>query len=182
MDTATEILPRFTSKAEFLKWEERQETRFEFDGEDVTEVNGGILNHILVLQNVTACLRDRLRGTPFMVLSQVKIETIPGYRYPDVSVGRRGVDQRKTVFPAPIIVFEILSPSTSRVDLGRKRTEYRGLDTIRRYVVLDSDQMSGRVFVDGAEVAFAGPNAAMELPEIGVTLPLLDCYEDVTFD
>ena len=180
-----DTLPRFTTKADFLAWEEEQETRFEFDGEDVSEVTGGTLDHIQIMMNLTALLLTRLRGSPYKVFSQVKIETVPGYRYPDISVGPRNANGKGTVFPDPIVVFEVLSPSTAHVDLGRKREEYGDLVSIRCYVLIDSRREAAWMLAKGPAGTWVEsdvkPGGFLDFPEIGARLALRDLYEDVHF-
>ncbi len=181
-----DTLPQFANKVDFLAWEEAQEMRFEFDGEDVAEVTGGTENHITIIANLAAELRSLLRGTRFRVLPQIKVETIPGFRYPDVSVAPRGGDGTSTIFRAPIVLFEVLSPSTRHIDLGRKRVEYAALLSVRRYVVVEHRFMGAGLLSRGAadgwtETSIAGGDAVLDLPEIGVSLRLADCYEDVVF-
>ena len=183
MDSATGVLPRFASKAEFLAWEEQQEPRFEYDGEDVIEVNGGLLDHSAIIFQLNRLLYDRLIGSPFMVWAQVRVETRPGYRYPDLSVGLRRDGGRKRLLADPIVLFEVLPPSTSNADFGRKRVEYRDLPSVRRYVVVEGERVAAQAFVNGELVGLAkGSDAVLALPEIGVTLPLAECYRDVTME
>jgi Uma2 family endonuclease len=62
---------------------------------------------------------------------------------PDVVIncGER-IKPDATVAPNPIIVVEILSPSTRAVDMGMKVRRYFELPSIHHYLILDADNRS----------------------------------------
>ncbi|HEY2621757.1 MAG TPA: Uma2 family endonuclease [Acetobacteraceae bacterium] len=84
--------------------------------------------------------------------------------------------------PDPIVVFEILSPSTASVDRVVKNEEYRATPSIRRYVMLEQTRIGATVFARAGE-SWTGTvmlgDAALEMPEIGVAIPRADFYRDV---
>ena len=51
-----------------------------------------------------------------------------------------------TVAHDPVVIFEILSPSTANDDLGVKRAEYQALHSVQSYVVLQQTHRSAQVF------------------------------------
>ena len=110
--------------AEFLAWEERQELRYEFDGVRPVAMVGGTLNHNRIAGNVFAMLRDRLHGKPCQAyIESVKIEVAGRVRYPDVVVSCAPAAGTATVLPEPVVVFEVLSPSTQQTDWFQKNEE-----------------------------------------------------------
>jgi len=71
--------------------------------------------------------------------SNLKVLTDTSSRYPNISVGfdsRDAVVQRFARYPKLLV--EILSPSTYRVDRGPKFDEYRTIETLQEYVLVDS--------------------------------------------
>jgi Uma2 family endonuclease len=40
--------------------------------------------------------------------------------------------------PDPVVVFEVISPTSGRIGRIVKAREYAGIDTIRRYVIVES--------------------------------------------
>jgi Uma2 family endonuclease len=84
----------------------------------------------------------------------------------------------------PVVVFEILSPSTSDKDHFEKNLEYRDTPSIQRYVMLEQSRIGATVFSrDGDDwvghVLTADDDLA--LPEVGITLSMTELYEGVTF-
>jgi len=177
-------VPKPMSLDEFIVWEERQEQRYEFDGVTVEAMTGGTWNHGGIQSNLIAALHPRLRGGPCRVVGEiVKIRTANSVRYPDAMVICAPVEGRATWTSEPTIIFEILSPSTARKDLGAKNAEYQMLETLRRYIVLHQNVAAAEVFFrdeeNGWQHEFIVADGLLALPEIGVTLPLAECYEGI---
>jgi Uma2 family endonuclease len=172
--------------AEFLDWEERQEQRWEFDGFTPVAMTGGTVEQGLIQANLITALGNRLRGGPCRVLgSHVKIAVAGSIRYPDALVVCTASPRGATVITDPVVVFEVLSPSTASVDRIVKNQEYRRTPSIQRYVMLEQDRVGAMVFGrdgdDWVGHVLAG-EAAVPLPEIGIELPLAELYEGVAFE
>ena len=171
---------------EFLAWEERQERKWEFDGAQPVAVVGVTNAHAAIQVNLLASLAQRLRGGPCRpVGSDLKIRVSGSIRYPDAFVVCSLVAPDATVVTEPVVVFEILSPSTEHVDLVVKSAEYRATPSIQRYVILQ--QMAAGATVHSrrggdwvAEPVF-GDGALLRMPEIGAEIPLAEIYLDVAF-
>ena len=177
-------LAKTMSLDEFIAWEERQQPRYEYDGYNVEAMTGGTYNHGVIQVNLLAALHARLRGGPCRIIGEiVKIKTSTSIRYPDAMVICLPTDGRATWTSAPVVIFEILSPSTARKDLGAKNAEYQTLDSLRRYVVLHQNVAAAEVFFRDEEGEwvheFLGGDGVLNMPEIGVTMPLAECYEDI---
>ena len=170
----------------FLEWESRQPVRYEFDGFGPIATAGGTLEQGLIQANLISALHARLRGGPCRVVgSDVKIQVGDDHiRYPEAFVLCTSPVRGTTVVTEPVVVFEVLSPSTASIDHIVKNGEYRDTPSIRRYVMLEQAQMAATVFSregdDWVGRVVAG-NAVLAIPEIGVELPLADLYEGVTF-
>ncbi len=104
--------------AEFLEWEERQPLRYEFDGVGPVAMTGGTAGHADIQANLAAALRTRLRGKRCRFYgSDLKFQVADGQvRYPDGMLVCSPVDRTATVVYEPVVVFEVLSPSTARDD------------------------------------------------------------------
>jgi Uma2 family endonuclease len=169
---------------QFLAWEERQVLRYEFDGWQPVAMTGGTDAHEAIGGTLRALLRDQLRGKPCRVRGPtLKIEVLGPIRYPDAFVYCTPVSPGETVIREPAVVFEVLSPGTSRTDRIEKLREYQATPSIQRYVILEQDSIAATVFTRhaaswDARALTAGETLAM--PEIDVTLLLDDIYADVT--
>jgi len=169
--------------AEFLAWEERQELRWEFDGvrpvtmPDTTFARGGIDVNIMV------AIQKRLAGGAFRAFGPgMKIAAGGSIRYPDADVAHGGVSAKTTVIPDPIVVFEVLTESTSRTARIEKLREYRANPSIQRYVILEQDVIAAVVFRrEGNDfVAETLTDAdTLRMPEIGIDVPVAEFYADI---
>ena len=171
---------------EFLAWEERQETKHEFDGVHVIAMVGGTSAHALISGNVLFALLTRLRGKPCRAYNaDFMVEVAGSLRYPDVSVVCGPVAPRARRTDRPVVLFEVLSQSTAATDLSDKQDEYRNTPSVQRYVVLWQDRMHALVFTrTGADWvrAVVDGDLRLEMPEIGVSVQMAEFYIDVTFE
>jgi Uma2 family endonuclease len=168
---------------QFLAWEIRQELRYEFDGIQPVAMNGVRVEHAIIESNLNAALRDRLKGKPCRAFgSNLKIEVAGRIRYPDAFVVCTPVPRGAYVVRDPVVVFEILSPSTTHTDMVLKTAEYQATPSILRYVILEQDHAGAQVFsrrdVDWI-VETVKDNDVLRMPEIGIEIPLPEIYADV---
>jgi Uma2 family endonuclease len=103
-------------------------------------------------------------------------------RYPDAFVFCSPAPGHVTVIEDPVVVFEVLSPSTSRIDRIDKLSEYRATKSIQRYVILEPDSVAatartGKDWIVRPLIV----GDSLEMPEIEIVIPLSDIYSDVEF-
>jgi Uma2 family endonuclease len=167
---------------EFLDWERRQDLRYEFDGFQAVAMTGGTANHAVIADNLMDGLRQRLKSPCRAFRSDLKVRVNGRVRYPDAVVTCSPVPGTTDTVPNPVMVFEVLSPSTASVDRVVKNTEYEATSSIQRYVMLEQNQIAATVFHRDGERwigTVLRDNAMLVMPEIGVELPLPDLYVGV---
>jgi Uma2 family endonuclease len=168
---------------EFLAWEERQDERYEFDGFRPIAMTGGTFAHGIIGRNVRTELDNRLRGSRCIPLGpDMKIAVAGRFRYPDAIVVCSPVDRKATVIANPVVVFEVLSDGTARIDHFDKLREYTATASIRRYVILQQDGIGATVYVrdgDRMVVETVARGDTLRLPEIEVEIPVDDLYRGV---
>ena len=178
----TVALRRRMTLPEFLAWEGAQELRYEFDGFQPVAMTGGTARHEIICYRLRTLLFARLEGKPCRPWGPTtKIEVQGRIRYPDAFVSCSPVPLGATIIPEPVVVFEVLSPGTSRTDRIDKLREYQATASIRRYVLLEQDSMAAMVFTRvGTEwvVRSLTEPEVLQMPEIGIDLPLADIYAD----
>ena len=173
--------------AEFLEWEEGQPLRYEFDGVGPVAMTGGTYGHSTIQRNLAFALTGRLRGKPCQFQgSDLKIQVGDGHiRYPDGMIVCSPIDRTATVVHEPVVVFEVLSPSTAAKDRIVKAREYQATPSIRRYVMLEQDSVGATVYARSGETwthEILVADSILALPEIGVSLPLAEFYEGIVFE
>ena len=103
-------------------------------------------------------------------------------RHGSVLSGRSDRDSR---CHDPVIVFEVLSPSTTRTDRIVKAREYQATPSVQRYVMLEQDGVSATVYARSGEIwthEILVADSILFLPEIGVELALAELYEGIVFE
>ena len=171
---------------EFLVWEERQDTRYEFDGFEPVAMTGSSYAHDTIAMDLAAALVPRLRGTPCRAHGRDFKPMVAGkIRYPDAFVSCRPYGNADTVARDPVVIFETLSPSTAGTDRIDKLREYTSLPSVQRYVLLEQDRVAATVLerADGRWIAAVlTDDAVLHMPEIGVEVLLADLYDGVAFE
>ena len=179
-------LPKPMTLDDFVAWEERQELRYEYDGIDARAMTGGTETHAVIQANLIGALIAALRGKPCRVIgSELKVRTASSLRYPDALIVCGPPEPKSTFARDPVVIFEILSPSSARLDLGAKNAEYQTLASLGRYVVLHQTQAAAEVFARDSEgewtYAFLDAQGVLDMPEVGIAIKLAEIYDDVAF-
>jgi len=172
----------------FFAWAEQQEARYEFDGFQPVPIGNVTVNHSLIANNIYRALHARLRGTGCSALGpKVGISTIGDtVRNPDALVTCSELTGSDYLVPGAIIVFEVLSTNSDRLDRIIKVREYGAVPNIRRYIIVESTSIGmtllWRTEADHAFTAKIFTEADhLELPEVGISIPVAECYEGVEF-
>lgn len=143
------VPPHKQSIAEYLAWESEQAGRNEFWRGEVFAMVGGKRGHGCVIANLMRHLGNHLDDTACQAFSenmkvQVNEEAV---LYPDVFVScDREFTADQAVFTAPVLVIEVLSPSTQACDRSKKFAMYRQLASLREYALIDPDSRRVEVF------------------------------------
>jgi Uma2 family endonuclease len=177
---------KLMSLDEFLAWEREQPERHEFDGLVFRMMTGGSLDHSTIASNLWTALREALRETgcrPFR--GDTKVIANRGIRYPDLSVTCSPIAGSDDVVPEPVVVIEIISPSTAREDRGRKKLDYFATPSIHQYAIVEQDER----LIDLYTRTDAGwmdevvvDDGTLNLSAIGVAISLDAIYEDTELD
>ncbi len=147
----------------------------------------GSVRHAQIQRNLAFALTARLRGKPCQFLGgDLKIQTKEDHaRYPDGIVICSPLTGSETIVDAPIVIFEVLSPSTTHTDRFVKAREYQATPSVQRYVMLEQDSVNAVVYARSGEAwihEILLTNSILALPEIGVEFPLAELYEGIVFE
>jgi Uma2 family endonuclease len=140
----TQSKPRRMTVAEFLAWASGQpEGRYELVRGEIVAMAPERVRHALVKAEVFLALKNAIKraGLPCTAYPDGVMVVIDNHhaREPDASVQCGGaVDLDSMVLDAPMIVAEVVSPSSERLDTDTKVTEYFSVPSIRHYLIVDS--------------------------------------------
>jgi Uma2 family endonuclease len=184
---AAERIPHYVTPEEYLAAERRAKVKSEYLSGQVYAMAGGSEAHNTVTVNVTTSLNVQLRDRPCRVYAsdmRVQVSTTGLYTYPDVAVvcgEREFMDDRRDTLLNPIVIFEVLSPSTSDYDRGEKFAHYRRLPSLAEYVLVAQDRYRIEHYLRRSEEQWlfsevSGPKATLNLVSIDCRLPLAEIY------
>jgi Uma2 family endonuclease len=177
---------KLMSLDEFLTWEREQPERYEFADGVVTMMTGGSLDHSTIASNLRTALSDKLRGTGCMAFrGDAKVIANGAVRYPDLSVTCSPVIGRDDIVPEPVLIVEVISASTERLDRGRKKLDYFATPSVRQYAMVEQDERLVDLYTR-SEAGWINEvitgDAVLKLSSIAVELPLDTIYEDTELD
>jgi len=175
---------------EYLVQERAAEYKHEFYKGRVTAMAGASLAHNEILANLIGEMGNILKGKPCRILPSDMRVTIPSgdaYMYPDALIvcGKPELmDDRFDTLMNPVVIFEILSPSTADHDRVKKFHFYRQIPSFKEYVLIDSTQVFVEVShrqADGSWKfdASSDPDGHLPMQSIESLLSLEEIYRNV---
>lgn len=181
--------PAMVSVEDYLAGEEASEVKHEYLGGVVHAMAGGTNRHAAIATNAVTALGLRLRGKPCRASNsdaKVRIELPDHTRfyYPDAQVICRSNPGTDRFQDAPVVIVEVLSESTRRIDSGEKRDAYLTIPSLQVLLLVEPDQplviayrrREGGGFEAGQ---YDDLEAVIDLSAIGIELPLAEFYSDL---
>ncbi len=181
---------RQMSVEEFLDFAERSEYRYEYiDGEPI-KMTGGKLNHFRLIHRLQFLLESLLSESECEVLGSGMLVRVgeASLVAPDVSVvsGEPETEADTRILLNPILVVEVISPSSVDHDRVVKRDFYQMVDSIQAYLIVEQDrplvELHTRSETGWRLQAFSKLDDEVPLDALGCRLPLRDIYRNVEFE
>ena len=184
---------KFISQEEYLATERLATQKHEYFQGEIFAMSGALIAHIDILMNTSTEIKNQLKGKkcrPYGNDLRIHIPKNSLYTYPDLTVICGDPDLLDNKFDTaknPTVIFEILSKSTRDYDKGGKFTLYRDIETLKEYILIDSENLIVEKFTRNADntwllTEYRTIESNFEIPSIGVKLLLSDIYEDVKFE
>ena len=183
----------FYSIDEYFALERASERRFEYRDGEIVCMSGGSIEHAAISSNIVSHLKTKLRGGACRVYGSDLAVYVPGgrpYRYPDASgvcsePHLERIDGRDCL-KNPILLVEVLSPTSADYDRGTKFEEYKSIPTLTDYLLVAQDRpyVARRTRHDPNtwhETAFDSLDETIRLNSIGVSLDMREVYEGLSF-
>lgn len=171
---------------EYIEGELASEVRLEYIGGQVYAMSGGSEAHGMLLGNLHAALHQYFRGKPckvFIADMKVRLNIAQDdiFYYPDLLVTCDPADDAKYYKTKPVVLIEVLSPSTERLDRREKFLSYQRLPSLQEYVLVDQEKMAVTVFRKETDwkPEHLGQGDGLRLGSVEFDMSLADIYEDV---
>ncbi len=173
--------------ADYLRLEETSQTKHEYLDGRVRAMAGGTIEHGRLAPRFDHFLRVAPTGRPCEAFSsdtKIRIEASNRTTYADLFVvcgklERSAQDAEAVV--NPVVIVEVLSPSTEAYDRGEKFRHYRRLQSLREYVLVSQDQTLIEVWRrqgDAWRVEEYGEGGAVRLESLDVAIAVDALYEN----
>ncbi len=156
MSTETQT---FISPETYLALEAQAEYKSEYRNGEIVAMAGAQLAHNQIVNNliflINRCLWDKdCQAFPSDLLLKMP-ERCNQYVYPDITIvcGEVKVEKYKglDVLLNPTVVIEILSSSTRTYDQSEKMECYLALESLRQYIMVDSEKIEVASYTQTAE-------------------------------
>jgi len=170
---------------EFLEWDDGTDARYELiDGQPVA-MSPNVDPHGVMVIELGARIREALSDRP-----DCRVRTGLGvrsprrrasYYIPDLVVACGPIDRDGRELQNPILLVEILSPSTERLDRRIKLTDYRRIGSGQEILLIDPSQPYAELHrrLDGDRwltFLLQDDDGTLELKSVGLELPLSTLY------
>jgi Uma2 family endonuclease len=181
-----------TSPQEYLALERVSKEKHEYFLGKVIALAGASLGHNRLVANLLGEIREALKGKPCEVLPsdiRISIPSRESYMYPDAVIvcGKPEMeDDRFDTLKNPVVIFEILSPSTEDHDRGKKFFFYRQIPSFKEYILVDST----RPFIEISRLQENGawkfetlddPAGQLFISSVGINVSMSEIYRNVNF-
>jgi len=173
---------------EYLRRERAAETKSEYDDGVVYAMSGASERHNLIVTGLVSGLRGRLPSRCRVYPSDMRVRIMKPARffYPDVTVvcgESRFADDERDILLNPLVIFEVLSESTTAFDRGRKFLSYQGIESLQEYVLVSQDDYLVEHYRrDAGQWLYSvarGLDATLPLPAAECEVPLREIYYQV---
>lgn len=170
------------TEAEYLTSELTSEFKREYIKGEVYAMGGAGYNHNCISANIGRKFGNHLEGIPCVAfIADMKVKAGENYFYPDVVV-ECGTMQGDTYFlTSPVIIVEVLSSATRKIDTTEKLKQYIKLPSLQEYVLIEQDIVSIQVLRKDKwgppAYYFLGDLVTFE--SIGLTLTVEEIYDRV---
>ena len=185
---STAVQTYFTPE-EYLAFERKATTKHEYLNGQIVAMSGASFAHNFLTMNVANQLYNQLIGGECQVAAsdmRVKVTEIDSYFYPDVVVvcgEPRAEDDTFDTLLNPVLIVEILSPSTEVYDRGEKFEHYQQIASLKDYILISQDEVRVEHYCRHGsgwmQSEFRELEDVLSLLSIGCELRLQDVYRRV---
>lgn len=183
---------KYLTVEQYLSSEAQAGVRREYVDGQVFAMTGATRRHNVIVGNLYSTIRGHLKGSPceaYIEAVKARIEAANCFYYPDVMVACDKYDSKSVYTDSPVLVVEVLSPTTASTDRREKRVNYMKLKSLQELVFVHQGKRLVEMQRRNAEgdwdviKLLAQDELILEsLPNGVLTIPLPAIYENVDFD
>jgi Uma2 family endonuclease len=179
----TDIAEKRMTVAEFLTWDDGTDTRYELIDGRAVAMAPVAPSHSIIVVNLSHELKARLQPPCYAggEAGVVHPDRDDSFYEADIVVSCTPVAPGMAAIPNPVVVIEVLSPSTIEHDRGRKAYDYRRIPSVQEIALVASEQRHVEIWRRRGpkwEVEDLIGDATLELESVGVQIPYAAVYAE----
>jgi Uma2 family endonuclease len=174
------------TEEQYLRIEREAELKSEFHDGRMYAMAGSSPNHSLLSARICSLLDQKIPPGCRVFSPDLRIKVAPTglYTYPDCSVicgDLQTFGDQKDAVTNPLLIVEVLSPSTEAYDRGKKFESYRTIESFREYLLIQQDRRHVEHYSkqdDGSWVLreHSGVEGSVSIPRLSVNISLGELY------
>jgi len=131
---------------DYLATEEKAGYKSEYYNGEIIAMSGGSRNHSVICVNMNWRLGESLAEKECVVFDsnmKLRIAETDSFVYPDVMVVCGDIQfyqERTDILINPVLIIEVLSPSTRLFDRVEKFEYYRSISSVKEYLLISQDK------------------------------------------
>ncbi len=183
---------KYCTQQEYLDAERVALDKHEYYKGEIFAMSGASIPHNKISKNILVDLGNKLKGKdcePFGSDLRIHIPKNSLYTYPDLSIICGEIETTDDKFDTvknPSVIIEILSESTRNYDKGGKFTLYREIESLKEYILIDSESVMVEKFMRNADSSwqlteYKKIESTFTIETVSISLPLTTVYEGISF-
>ena len=186
----------FVTLDEYRAISETAEERLEYRNGEIFTMTGGTSNHSTITVNITSSLFIALRDTDLRIYNGDMRIWIPEFNcgtYADTLIINGEPEfngTRNDEILNPLLIVEVLSPSTEDYDRGEKFRKYRSIPSLSEYLLISQSEVYIEHYSKSDFTSEKGDiwqlqvsdrlDQKITLPSLNIEIPLTEIYRRIT--
>lgn len=177
---------------DYLLLEEESDVKHEYYQGEIFAMADGTIPHNRIVRSTFTALDNFLGDGDCEIFhsdQRIHCPATSFFTYPDASIvcGEiERLDKRNDTITNPVVIIEVLSKRTKNYDRGEKFKLYRGIPSLKEYVLISSLEVSVEHYTKQANSfwyfrEFSKPEDNFQIETIGFSCPVKMLYRRVTF-
>lgn len=182
----------YISPEDYLAEERAALDKHEYYQGEVFAMSGASLKHNVIFSNLFTDIGNKLKGKgcrPYGSDLRIHIPKNTLYTYPDISIICGEADLTDKEFDTatnPSVIIELLSKSTRNYDKGEKFTLYRDIDTLKEYILVDTEKIYVEKHIRNTDGSwqltdYKSLENSFTIDSLQLNILLKDVYEGISF-
>ncbi len=175
---------------DYLEGELRSQVKHEYLGGTIYAMAGARNVHNAIATRLLALFDAQLRGRPCQPFNsdtkvRLRLPTHTRFYYPDGMIVCHSNPSNDSFQDNPVVIAEVLSDATRRIDEGEKKDAYLTIPSLNAYLLIETNQPRVVVYRRTETLfvpeVYADDDATIPLDDVDCSISLAELYERVDF-